>query len=361
MTSPSPSVETVFAFSGHPDPATAVGEVVGAVHDSQVMATTVLGLFAGAWPTGARSLAWRTVCRMLRPEMAVAGGLSEIFHPRADMPATSDRSRHRSLAVIATDNGPSEVVVDGLTTALASGRRPMVTFTGWDVELTGGRAGPEWDDNGRHDGTRSADRSNRRFLAVDCEPVGSATATISFNPVDAALMDFQGVLPLATDLSAHLRGREVTTIDRRPGLDVINELTAGIDRPDLRPEALLIGLDDLWYRVLAVDPGAGSLILGATPRRSCAYGSESVITSSSAITVAVPDLVDALIAVERHVGLGRRTMLAVSPHYRRQPNEVGSDRDVDDMAARLAPLIIPSPGLMPGAVRSLVFGAPPAR
>ncbi len=360
MTSPPPSVETVFAFSAHPDPATAVGEVVGAVHDSRVMATTVLGLFAGSWPTGSRSLAWRTVCRMLRPEMAVAGGLPEILHPRADMPA-SDRSRHRSMAVIATDNGPAEVVADGLRAELTSGPRPMVTFTGWDVELTGDGAGPGWDHTGPHDGTRSADGSIRRFLAVDSEAVGSATAAVSFDPVDAAVMDFQGVRPLATDLSARVRGREVTTINHRPGLDVINELTAGIDRPDLRPEALLIGLDNLWYRVLAVDRSAGSLILGATPHRTGADGSDSAMTISSTITVAIPDLVDALIAVERRVGVGRRTLLAVSDHYRRQPNEVGSDHDADDMAGRLAPLIIPSPGLMPGAVRSLVFGAPPVR
>ncbi len=361
MTSPPPSVETVFAFSAHPDPATAVGEVVGAVHDSRVMATTVLGLFAGSWPTGSRSLAWRTICRMLQPEIAVAGGLPEILHPRADMPATSDRSRHRSVAVIATDNGPAEVVADGFTAELASGRRPMVTFTGWDVELTGDGAGPAWDHTGPADGTRSTDRSIRRFLAVDSKAVGSATATVSFDPVDAAVMDFQGVRPLATDLSAHVRGREVTAINHRPGLEVINELTAAIDRPDLRPETLLIGLDDLWYRILAVDRVAGSLVLGAAPHRMRTDGSGSAMTISSTIAVAVPDLVDALIAVERRVGRGRRTLLAVSAQYRRQPNEVGSDHDVDDMAGRLDPLIIPSPGLLPGAVRSLVFGAPPVR
>lgn len=361
MTPQRPPVETAFAFSAHPVPATATGEVIGAVYDSGVMATTVIGLFAGSWPTGSRRLAWRTICRVLRPEVAVAGALPEILHPRSEVPSFSDRRQHRSLAVVATDNGPAEIVGVAGRGEPTSGAGPMITFTGRDVAMIMDTTGSRAHDTASADPTRAPLRSSHRFLAVDTDTGDRGAVAVRFDPSDVSLMEFQGVRPLSTNMRATIHGREITTIDNRPALDVVDELTAEIDRPDLRPETLLIGVDDKWYRIIAVDRAVGSLILAATPDNIVGGGFKPAATMPSIITVAVPDLVDAMIAIERRIGRGRRTLLAVSSQYVQRPNEVGADHDVDDLAADLAPLIVPSPELAPGRVRALVFGGPQIR
>lgn len=357
MTPPGGPGDTAFAFSAHPDPAVATGEVIGALHASGAPVTTVLGLFAGTWPTGSRPLAWRTVCRILRPQVAVAGALPEIFHPRSEVPGHSDRKGHRSLAVIATGNRPSRIVAGAAGDETTAGAGPTVTFTGWDVELTTDFTGSKSHDRAGLERKRPPLRYFHRFLAVGTDTADPATAAVCFDPGDVSLMEFQGVHLLRSDLSATIEGREITIIDNRPGLDAVEELAAEIDRPDLRPETLLIGVGGRWHRILAADRVVGSLLLATAPNSTANDRPDPAAT----ITVAVPDLLDAVIAVEGCIGRRRQPLLAVSSHYVQQPNEIGADHDVGVVTGALAPLIFPSPGLAPGAVRALVFGTPPFR
>lgn len=329
------------------------------------MTTTLVALLAGGWTSDQCALVWRTLLRLLEPERAAGGTVTNILHPVDDVaiaPTTSEpgQSATRALALLATDTGPTAVVAPAADPAAGRFDRfdPALVLTGRDLRLSDGEVDSAMMADVGPGGSVRTDRPS--FLALFDESgdgmagseVGDGPVAVVFDRREATVHTIRGVRALGPRMTAECVGREIFRLNGRTPAVVLAERTAEFDRPDMFPEQLLIGSDRSWRRVLVLDPRSGTLVLDGD---ICANNGEG--PQSLSVSLALPDPLDAVLELRNRIGPGQRAVVALPP---RQTDR--SDHSVDvaiyDALADMRPLLVPGCDLEPGSVRATVFGPP---